>query len=39
MVNRFNVALLLFDSMSIELTFPEFHLETEAKADFPSACI
>ena len=23
----------------IELTFPEFHFETEAKVDFPSACI
>ena len=22
-----------------ELTFPEFHFETEAKVDFPSACI
>ena len=23
----------------LELTFPEFHFETEAKVDFPSACI
>ena len=23
----------------IELTFPEFNIETEAKVDFPSACI
>ena len=23
----------------VELTFPEFHFETEAKVDFPSACI
>ena len=22
-----------------QLTFPEFHFETEAKVDFPSACI
>ena len=22
-----------------ELTFPEFHFETEAKVDFPTACI
>ena len=22
-----------------QLTFPEFHFETEAKIDFPSACI
>ena len=22
-----------------KLTFPEFHFETEAKVDFPSACI
>ena len=25
--------------ISYELTFPEFHFETEAKVDFPSACI
>ena len=24
---------------SRQLTFPEFHFETEAKVDFPSACI
>ena len=23
----------------VKLTFPEFHFETEAKVDFPSACI
>ena len=23
----------------LKLTFPEFHFETEAKVDFPSACI
>ena len=22
-----------------QLTFPEFHFETEAKVDFPTACI
>ena len=25
--------------ITIELTFTEFHFETEAKVDFPSACI
>ena len=25
--------------MRLQLTFPEFHFETEAKVDFPSACI
>ena len=24
---------------NVELTFPEFHFEIEAKVDFPSACI
>ena len=24
---------------TLQLTFPEFHFETEAKVDFPSACI
>ena len=23
----------------VQLTFPEFHFETDAKVDFPSACI
>ena len=23
----------------MQLTFPEFHFETEAKVDFPSVCI
>ena len=26
-------------SDELELTFPEFHFEIEAKVDFPSACI
>ena len=26
-------------SVQYQLTFPEFHFETEAKVDFPSACI
>ena len=26
-------------SFDDELTFPEFHFKTEAKVDFPSACI
>ena len=26
-------------SVFYQLTFPEFHFETEAKVDFPSACI
>ena len=25
--------------LRVQLTFPEFHFETEAKVDFPSACI
>ena len=25
--------------MLLQLTFPEFHFETEARVDFPSACI
>ena len=33
--------LTLLDTKNVltELTFPEFHFETEAKVDFPSACI
>ena len=27
------------ETLHIELTFPEFHFETVAKVDFPSACI
>ena len=27
------------DENTNQLTFPEFHFETEAKVDFPSACI
>ena len=26
-------------TLKLKLTFPEFHFETEAKVDFPSACI
>ena len=29
----------LKDKLGLQLTFPEFHFETEAKVDFPSACI
>ena len=28
-----------FPALKMQLTFPEFHFETEAKVDFPSACI
>ena len=27
------------ECQQMKLTFPEFHFETEAKVDFPSACI
>ena len=33
------VAILLNSLMDHQLTFPEFHFETEAKVDFPSACL
>ena len=26
-------------AIKLQLTFPEFHFETETKVDFPSACI
>ena len=29
----------IYASLIDQLTFPEFHFETEAKVDFPSACI
>ena len=31
--------LILPVHVKSQLTFPEFHFETEAKVDFPSACI
>ena len=37
------IMILLFSSFKVsyffEFTFLEFHFETEAKVDFPSACI
>ena len=30
---------VLFLPFKLQLTFPKFHFETEAKVDFPSACI
>ena len=37
------LAIVVIDSVNIlipvQLTFTEFHFETEAKVDFPSACI
>ena len=29
----------LSSRIGVQLTFPEFHFETEAKVDFPTACI
>ena len=29
----------IFATFGRQLTFPEFHFETETKVDFPSACI
>ena len=31
--------VFLIHFINMQLTFPEFHFETEAKVDFPSACI
>ena len=35
----FNEFKLIEENESVELTFPEFHFETEAKVDVPSVCI
>ena len=32
------LVLCFLEDKCLKLTFPEFHFETEAKVDFPSAC-